>query len=106
MIRLAAICAAVVAVAACTPSAETLHRRRVAEVVVECIDNARQDLVSPSTFKAQEMSARVIGSPESDALAVRVPISGENRMGGRVEAEALCSQRAPGLPVETVVVPR
>lgn len=106
MRRLAILIIAATAGAACSPSPEAIHRRRVAEVITACIDNARQDLVSPSTFRAREMGATVIGAPDQDALAVRVPISGENLMGGRVDAEALCAQRVPGGIVSTVVVPR
>jgi len=97
---------AALAVAGCSPSPEALHRRRVVDVVSDCILEARAQSRAPSTFSASIDATTIIGRPESEAIAVRVPIRAENAMGGVVEGEALCAQRTPGGPITTVVVPR
>lgn len=106
--RISIILAAACALAACNaaPSPETLHRRRIVDVVSECILKAREESRAPSTFRASIDATTIIGAPGRDPLAVRVPIRAENAMGGVVEGEALCAQHVPGGPIILAVVTR
>lgn len=90
---------ATTALGACAPTPETLHRRRVAETIGACVDLARAAAFTPSTFRAEPMSSRVIGGPGIDELAVRVPISARNSFNATVSGEALCHQPHPAAPV-------
>ncbi|MBY0395646.1 MAG: hypothetical protein K2X91_04135 [Thermoleophilia bacterium] len=106
--RAAIIIATAAALAACnaSPTPEVLHRRRIVDVVSECILAARDEARAPSTFRADIDGTTIIGAPGRDPLAVRVPIRAENAMGGVVEGEALCAQRIPGGEITTAVVLR
>ena len=100
------ILAATAALAACAPSPEAIHRRRVVDLVSECILAAREESRAPSTFRADIDGTTIVGNAAVAHLAVRVPIRAENAMGGVVDGEALCAQAYPGAAITTVVVPR
>lgn len=107
MIRALLLAAATLAACApAPPTAETLHRRRIVDVVSECVLKAREESRAPSTFRASIDATTITGGPGRMMMVVRVPIRAENAMGGVEEGDAICAQHVPGGPLMLAVVPR